>query len=84
MRGTFSPGQRETWDLLIAAYRARAGAVLETVRSALIYPAVLVGFGIFAMNSIMGSSWPPAGGWQEHSKRAVLGGGRVGHCHGAS
>jgi hypothetical protein len=31
-------------------------------------------YGIFAMNSLMGSSWPPAGGWQEHSKRAILGG----------
>jgi subtilisin family serine protease len=31
-------------------------------------------YSIFAMNSIMGGSWPPAGGWQEHSKRAVLGG----------
>lgn len=30
-------------------------------------------YGIFAMNSLSGSSWPPAGGWQEHSKRAVLG-----------
>jgi subtilisin-like proprotein convertase family protein len=30
--------------------------------------------GIFAMNSLMGSAWPPAGGWQEHSKRAILGG----------
>lgn len=30
-------------------------------------------YSIFAMNSLMGSSWPPAGGWQEHSKRAVLG-----------
>jgi len=29
---------------------------------------------IFAMNSLSGSSWPPAGGWQEHSKQAVLGG----------
>jgi hypothetical protein len=29
---------------------------------------------IFAMNSLSGSAWPPAGGWQEHSKRAVLGG----------
>jgi len=28
---------------------------------------------IFAMNSGSGPSWPPAGGWQEHSKRAVLG-----------
>lgn len=30
-------------------------------------------FGIFAMNSLSAPSWPPAGGWQEHSKRAVLG-----------
>ncbi|HXT52759.1 MAG TPA: S8 family serine peptidase [Thermoanaerobaculia bacterium] len=29
--------------------------------------------GIFAMNSISGVAWPPAGGWQEHSKRALLG-----------
>jgi len=29
---------------------------------------------IFAMNSLSGSAWPPAGGWEEHSKRAVLGG----------
>ncbi len=28
----------------------------------------------FAMNSGSGTSWPPSGGWQEHSKRAVLGG----------
>ena len=26
------------------------------------------------MNSMSASAWPPAGGWQEHSKRAVLGG----------
>lgn len=32
-------------------------------------------FNIFAMNSISAPFiWPPAGGWQEHSKRAVLGG----------
>jgi subtilisin family serine protease len=31
-------------------------------------------YDIFTMNSLMGSSWPPAGGWQEHSKQAVLGG----------
>ena len=31
------------------------------------------GYGIFAMNSLSASAWPPAGGWQEHSKRAVLG-----------
>ncbi len=30
-------------------------------------------YDIFAMNSLSASSWPPAGGWQEHSKRAVLG-----------
>ncbi|HEX4954107.1 MAG TPA: S8 family serine peptidase [Thermoanaerobaculia bacterium] len=32
-------------------------------------------YSIFAMNSLTasGSIWPPAGGWQEHSKRAVLG-----------
>lgn len=35
---------------------------------------VAPGVGIFAMNSISGTAWPPAGGWQEHSKRAVLGG----------
>jgi hypothetical protein len=29
---------------------------------------------IFAMNSLSASAWPPTGGWQEHSKRAVLGG----------
>ena len=29
---------------------------------------------IFAMNSLSASAWPPAGGWQEHSKQAVLGG----------
>jgi subtilisin family serine protease len=29
---------------------------------------------IFAMNSLSGTPWPPAPGWQEHSKRAVLGG----------
>ncbi len=29
---------------------------------------------LFAMNSLSAPSWPPAGGWQEHSKRAVLGG----------
>jgi hypothetical protein len=32
-------------------------------------------YGIFAMNSVrVFRPWPPAGGWQEHSKRAVLGG----------
>lgn len=29
--------------------------------------------GLFAMNSLSAAAWPPAGGWQEHSKRAVLG-----------
>ena len=29
---------------------------------------------IFAMNSLSAPAWPPAGGWQEHSKQAVLGG----------
>lgn len=29
---------------------------------------------LFAMNPLLGSDWPPAGGWQENSKRAVLGG----------
>ncbi|MGH2538183.1 MAG: S8 family serine peptidase, partial [Candidatus Promineifilaceae bacterium] len=28
---------------------------------------------IFAMNSLSAPAWPPAGGWQEHSKQAVLG-----------
>ncbi|MEA3337413.1 MAG: S8 family serine peptidase, partial [Chloroflexota bacterium] len=32
------------------------------------------GYEIFAMNSLSASAWPPTGGWQEHSKRAVLGG----------
>jgi subtilisin family serine protease len=31
-------------------------------------------YSIFAMNSLSATAWPPAGGWQEHSKRAVLGG----------
>ncbi len=31
------------------------------------------GYSIFAMNSLSASSWPPSGGWQEHSKQAVLG-----------
>ena len=30
-------------------------------------------YGIFAMNSLCGSNWPPTGGWQEHSKQAILG-----------
>lgn len=37
----------------LASYRARAGAVLETVRSALIYPAVLVAFGSVAIAALM-------------------------------
>jgi subtilisin family serine protease len=36
---------------------------------------VAPGHGIFAMNSLSAPTpWPPLGGWQEHSKRAVLGG----------
>ncbi|MBK8987108.1 MAG: S8 family serine peptidase [Chloroflexi bacterium] len=35
---------------------------------------VAPGYSIFAMNSLSAAAWPPAGGWQEHSKRAVLGG----------
>jgi subtilisin family serine protease len=35
---------------------------------------VAPGAGLFAINSLMGSVWPPGGGWQEHSKQAVLGG----------
>ena len=31
-------------------------------------------YDIFAMNSLSAAAWPPAGGWQEHSKRALLGG----------
>ncbi len=34
---------------------------------------VAPGYSIYAMNSLSGPAWPPAGGWQEHSKRAVLG-----------
>ncbi len=30
--------------------------------------------GLFAMNSLSAPAWPPDGGWQEHSKRAVLAG----------
>ena len=30
-------------------------------------------YSIFASNSLSSSAWPPAGGWQEHSKWAVLG-----------
>ncbi|HNS04170.1 MAG TPA: S8 family serine peptidase, partial [Anaerolineae bacterium] len=29
-------------------------------------------YDIVAMNSLSASAWPPAGGWQEHSKQAVL------------
>jgi hypothetical protein len=35
---------------------------------------VAPGYQIFAMNSLSGTNWPPTGGWQEHSKQAVLGG----------
>mgnify|MGYP001278505983 CR=1 FL=1 len=35
---------------------------------------VAPGAGLYAMNSLSASAWPPAGGWQEHSKRAILGG----------
>ncbi len=31
-------------------------------------------YGIYAMNSLSAPAWPPTGGWQEHSKRAVIGG----------
>ncbi|MCA9984728.1 MAG: S8 family serine peptidase [Anaerolineales bacterium] len=31
------------------------------------------GVTFFASNSLCAPSWPPAGGWQEHSKQAVLG-----------
>ncbi len=34
---------------------------------------VAPGYSIFALNSLSASAWPPAGGWQEHSKQAVLG-----------
>jgi len=30
-------------------------------------------YSIFAMNSLSAPAWPPVGGWQEHTKRAVLG-----------
>ena len=30
--------------------------------------------GVFAMNPLSGNAWPPLGGWQELSKRALLGG----------
>jgi hypothetical protein len=30
-------------------------------------------YSIFTTNSLSASAWPPSGGWQEHSKRAVLG-----------
>ncbi len=29
--------------------------------------------GIFAMNSLSSTTWPPVGGWQEHSQQAILG-----------
>ncbi|MCA9968832.1 MAG: S8 family serine peptidase, partial [Anaerolineales bacterium] len=32
------------------------------------------GVSFFASNSLCAAPWPPAGGWQEHSKQAVLGG----------
>lgn len=32
------------------------------------------GANIFAMNPLSGNAWPPAGGWQEMSRRAILGG----------
>ena len=32
---------------------------------------VAPGYGIVAMNSLMGSAWPPAGGWQENSRVAL-------------
>ena len=31
------------------------------------------GYSIFAQNPIMGSTWPPSGGWQEMTKQAVIG-----------
>jgi len=31
------------------------------------------GVSFFAQNSLCAPSWPPTGGWQEHSKRGVLG-----------
>ena len=34
---------------------------------------VAPGVTFFASNSLCAPSWPPTGGWQEHSKRAVLG-----------
>ncbi len=33
---------------------------------------VAPGYDIIAMNSLSATAWPPAGGWQEHSKQAVL------------
>jgi subtilisin family serine protease len=33
---------------------------------------VAPGHDIVALNSLSASAWPPAGGWQEHSKQAVL------------
>ncbi len=35
---------------------------------------VAPGANIFAMNPLSGNAWPPAGGWQEMSRRAILGG----------
>ncbi|MFN2188477.1 MAG: S8 family serine peptidase, partial [Candidatus Promineifilaceae bacterium] len=35
---------------------------------------VAPGVGLFAQNSLCGLLWPPTGGWQEHTKQAVLGG----------
>ncbi|MCB0239844.1 MAG: hypothetical protein KDH08_14640, partial [Anaerolineae bacterium] len=29
-------------------------------------------YDIVALNSLSAAAWPPAGGWQEHSKQAVL------------
>ena len=34
---------------------------------------VAPGYSIYTSNSLSASAWPPTGGWQEHSKRAVLG-----------
>ena len=35
---------------------------------------VAPGYSIFASNSLSAPAWPPTGGWQEHSKNAVIGG----------
>lgn len=35
---------------------------------------VAPGVGIVALNALSGPAWPPAGGWQENSKRALLAG----------